>query len=556
MHVWHGVYMSTSIFPLRMMVGQKALHMTVLALGVTVLLVLMVLNCLLYSPSHVNHSTPFSDHLHILTPSGDNKHTYQEGDVLALLSGVNVSMQHVSVPTEPAHGVSTSTEHASTEHVDLNVPVVRPTKHVEVKTPQLNASTEPVHVNKAALVTSPVVLAWENHTKLSSRITPTVSFFSPAPTTSRGYVFSVVYWEQLASSACNIMSLQCWAGRLTPPMFVVQPYYINGWPRTVPFNNKFITFSDLFDVDRWNNVSSGDHYATLVNWKQYRSRAPRDLIVVKIIYWWLNTSNSSGLDRNSRIESGCSDQLFQVDDSIFVTFSVVRKVCINLSYGDVLTLEEFNARIFGGFNTGSVSVVFKEWRGISARNKFRIIMNDSHCEWHYVPIRHAWSPSDKVKTAATQYIGHFLRDKEYVALMLRLEWAVRGHDMTYLQDVLNRVLSQLVNVQLRAGTNITFLTADVGRFGSATASSLFWTAFTAFFEQVYNGTMTVSQWENSFELISGTEDRDFVAMLQATIVSHAKCVIFVGHGNFQKHTKYMYEDIHGNEPTLCVEHIH
>eukprot|EP00731_Ephydatia_muelleri_P010003 Em0005g589a len=160
-------------------------------------------------------------------------------------------------------------------------------------------------------------------------------------------------------------------------------------------------------------------------------------------------------------------------------------VCINLSYGDILTLEEFNTHIFGHFNPGSVSVVFKEWRGISARSKFRVSLNG-----------------------------------------------------------LELVLSQVKNVQKRTGINTTFLAADIGKFGSATlqVSSLLWESFSAFFDQLYKGSKSVLEWEKSFEQVSGTEDRDFVAMLQATVVSHAKCVIFVGHGNFQKHTKHMYEE--------------
>ena len=562
-----------------MLVGQKALRMTILVLGATVLVVLICFHTQLYSLSDDDRVTPLYAHFLAQSFSLHSNDAYKDKHILAHLPGSEGSSKQVDpeitevivssqqdvykmpemsvsekLPDSIAAGRNAYTKNGHSANSVLNVSAAQ----VDSKLPPTNVTTKLVDATKPVIITASAAPFPDTHPKMSNRVIPMVHNHSLAQA-SRGYVFSVVYWEQLASSACNIMSLQCWAGSQTPPMLVVQPYYSNGWPRTVPYPSRVVTLSDLLDVDRWNAVSSRENYATLVNWRQYRANAPRDLIIVKVIYWWLNTSDSRGIDRNSRLESGCSDEYFQIADNFFTVFTVVRKVCINLSYGDILTLEEFNSRIFGGFSPGSVSVIFKEWRGISARNKFRIIMNDSHCEWHYVPMRHAWSPSAKIKVAAGQYIERFLRNSEYVALMLRLEWAVRGHNMTYLNDVLTRVLGKLDDVQKRAGTNITFLTADVGRFGSSTlgaSSSILWTAFTGFFEQLFNDTMSVTQWENSFELISGTEDHDFIAMLQSTVVSRAKCVIFVGHGNFQKHTKFMYEELHGNEPTHCVEHIH
>lgn len=535
--------MILTIFLPRMFAGQKSLFIVMLILGMTVLLALMFYHEQLNSISEDDIVRLLGAHHDSQTAKNDDINNNRRDGIVVPLPGLDVSTglvehlsQNIQVPVDP--NVPELNAQVFTEQAYGNVALRNlhlPTKKVDPNVPEssVQASDSPTERTHAAQAIG------------SQR-------------GSIGYVFSVTYWEQLASGSCNIMSLQCWAGKLTPPMLVLQPFYWDGWPRSLPYMINVVTFSDVFDIDRWNNVSLADHYAPLTNWKQYRQHAPRDLIVVKIIYWWLNTSNGTGLDKNARLESGCEDELFRLEDPFFAYFLIVRKVCINLSYGDILTLEEFNAHIFGHYNPGSVSVVFKEWRGISARNKFRVILNDSNCEWHYVPIRRSWSPSSKVKAAATQYIERFLGNGEYVALMMRLEWALRGRNTSYLQDMMSRVLRRLKDVQERVGTDTTFLAADIGKFGSATVqvSSLLSESFSAFFDQLYDGSKSALEWEKSFKQVSGTEDRDFVAMLQATVVSHAKCVIFVGHGNFQKHTKYMYEDAHTSELTPCVEHIH
>ena len=536
-NTWYEIFMMSMCvclyFSSRMFFGQKALFMVILILGVTMLLALLFYCELLDSASDDDHVRLLGAHHHTQTVKNEDIDHNRREDIVMPLPGVDASVGPVLNTEVPV------------DRVDLNAPELN--AHTFNEQADGNVSVGSLHKR-----VDPSVPA-----ELSVSDSPTVQAIS-SQQASTGYVFSVTYWEQLASGTCNIMSLQCWAGKLTPPMLVLQPFYWDGWPRSLPYMLNVVTFSDVFDIDRWNNVSSADHYAPLTSWKQYKHNAPRNLIVVKIIYWWLNTSNSTGLDRNSRLELGCEEEFFRLEDSFFSSFVIVRKVCINLSYGDILTLEEFNTHIFGHLNPGSVSVVFKEWRGISARNKFRVILNDSNCEWHYVPIQRAWSPSEKVKAAAIQYIERFLGNGKYVAVMMRLEWALRGRNTSYLQDIMNRVLNGVKNMQERADTSTTFLTADIGKFGSATLQvpSLLWESFSVFFDQLYKGSKSVLEWEKSFEQVSGTEDRDFVAMLQATVVSHAKCVIFVGHGNFQKHTKYMYEDAHGNEPAPCVEHIH
>ncbi|KAL5494167.1 hypothetical protein EMCRGX_G015445 [Ephydatia muelleri] len=442
----------------RMFFGQKALFMVILILGVTMLLALLFYCELLDSASDDDHVRLLGAHHHTQTVKNEDIDHNRREDIVMPLPGVDASVGPVLNTEVPV------------DRVDLNAPELN--AHTFNEQADGNVSVGSLHKR-----VDPSVPA-----ELSVSDSPTVQAIS-SQQASTGYVFSVTYWEQLASGTCNIMSLQCWAGKLTPPMLVLQPFYWDGWPRSLPYMLNVVTFSDVFDIDRFALTC---RMATSSRWK------------------------------------------------------------------------EFNTHIFGHLNPGSVSVVFKEWRGISARNKFRVILNDSNCEWHYVPIRRAWSPSEKVKAAAIQYIERFLGNGKYVAVMMRLEWALRGRNTSYLQDIMNRVLNGVKNMQERADTSTTFLTADIGKFGSATLQvpSLLWESFSAFFDQLYKGSKSVLEWEKSFEQVSGTEDRDFVAMLQATVVSHAKCVIFVGHGNFQKHTKYMYEDAHGNEPAPCVEHIH
>ena len=371
---------------------------------------------------------------------------------------------------------------------------------------------------------------------------------------SSGYVYATQYWEQQSSSSFSLLSLQCWAGSLNYKMSVVEPFYYAGWPQIFSYHQKSTAprFSDLFDLATWNNVSEREYDAGLVPWSHFVNNALGDLITVQIIYWWVVSADAHGRDRHERISSGCKWNL-EDQDPFFHSYRIVRRACINFSYGDILTMEEFNGLVFGNYSQQNISVIFQEWRGFST-NPFRVPIAHG-CGDEIVLMSKAVAPSARMLALASDYKEQYLHNAEYIAIMVRMEKAVEMHPIQHIRAFLERVWNASNKLQHEHNISNMFVSMDIGRFGSSTLvdKSLI-SLGVSFFEEVTGKEVSISVWENSFQAIAKTADPAIIARLQSTIVSQSRCAVIAGGGTFQLHTIMMYHAAHQRERS-CLEEI-
>jgi hypothetical protein len=331
-------------------------------------------------------------------------------------------------------------------------------------------------------------------------------------------------------------------------MSVVEPFLSRSELRS-PVDDRDVRrmsrFRDVYDIENWNSLSVGVNYSTLSSWEDFMHSAPRNLITVNLEY---GTTKPRRERKGKSYRQGCTskgswNRLVQFLKS--KRFTVVRRVCINYAYVEKLTESEFHREVFGANKPTDSTVLFAAWRGL-LNNRMHI--TNSGCDR---PTAHMEAePSKQIILDARKYRETFLRTDNYVSIFVRMEKAMQSKEgnVTY---CFHQTLDHWRKMVSDTGMNTTFLSADIGRLGSDTYKFQEMLAFSEFFSVIYGNQLTVKQWEATFERVSSLSQSGYIAMLQKTIASEAKCVLFVGGGSFQRNALQMYRKRHAGKD-LCI----
>ena len=378
-----------------------------------------------------------------------------------------------------------------------------------------------------------------------------------------GYVLAIDYWEQMTSGSRNLQSLQCWAAQFN--LSVVEPMALGSvlkMPLKTPLkvSDKF-WFHNIFDMDMWNHLSANLSHSQLVPWDDFLINAPRNVILVSFKYYkeiksslkTLPTPQEPHISPSQRLKKGCSTHWDSVSNFLkSYHFQIVREVCLNFGYGDQLTIEQYNAHVYGGFAPNSATVIYWQWRGMGPPT--RVLIQNNKCG--NIHTEETIGPSQTLLQVAAEYQQKYLHGRPYLAVMARLEKVKigirKGKLKQSLQGCSSKLLSVWKEIQKESGLNVTFLAADVGRFGSN--SYHYDDNGTAIFENIfelfYGPGFSVENWEDSFQTVANTTDAGYIGQLQSVLVAHAKCVVFIGGGSFQRHAMSRYLQAHPN--TQCI----
>ena len=369
-------------------------------------------------------------------------------------------------------------------------------------------------------------------------------------TNRRGYVLALSYWDQQTSALRNLLGLQCWATKVN--LKVVEPFVVGSdyGMQVVKQNNDSdemeVRFRDLFDIDQWN----GQYHTKLtplVSWKSFLENAPRNIILVEIKY----TDHPMKFPELP-LDVACNKKrLTQQFLRYFGShqFHLQRTVCLDFKKLGILTTSQFNAYLFGNFSTSSVSVVFTEWRGIATSVYHRIMLRDFVCDSR-LGVALGLNPSQKIFKHANQYIQRYLHGGDYVAIALRLERMFSPAGKVNVSACLNKTLGYLSRLKQRIHPANTFLSIDAGRFGSKgykkkpLMASTLTLQVEKLIETLYGNSTTIEDWEETFVNISRTSNPGYIALLQKTIATRAKCLLLVGGGTFQQHASMLYQRMH------------
>ena len=93
---------------------------------------------------------------------------------------------------------------------------------------------------------------------------------------------SLNYWEQSGSALASLFDIQCWAHSVNITK-VVEPAIISNKGSVFQFQyRQEIPFSDYYDLEHWNNVSSSLNNSILVPQLKFFEQSVREIVHVQL----------------------------------------------------------------------------------------------------------------------------------------------------------------------------------------------------------------------------------------------------------------------------------
>ena len=406
------------------------------------------------------------------------------------------------------------------------------------------------------------------------RIQPSPSKASPItppgvqPTRSRsgprdyGYLVNLGASDQMTGAAMNMLSIQCLASKLSPKLVVVEPFVMNsylGARLTVEGRKDFdrkndLKLSDVYDIDTWHKVSDRYHYNRLASWESFIHDAPQDIILVE--NQWNHDCDLNALNK------ACS-----VFFKIF-NLRVVRTVCLNFKKSGGMNAGQFKGVVYGEYAPDQVTVIINRLPGIGGIGPWSTAVEGKACsKGHFGSvITDEMVPSQRIKRDAEEYIKHYFGGQtEYISLMVRIEHYIGSRRSLSKEEAINVVFPEIYqhwsDVRNKRNIQSTFLAMDVGKHGADGLdlrkfkyAEQLGTEMHKFFDNIYNGSISFTEWEDSFDIVSGVKSSSglngYVAILQKEIVSRGRCLILFGGGSFQQSAASLYKRAHVGQK-LC-----
>ena len=402
-----------------------------------------------------------------------------------------------------------------------------------------------------------------------------------------GYVVALSFSGQQGAGIQALMSLQCWAASFKLPIRILEPVINNTIFVSAPhemstsLSNAPLRFSDLFDIRHFNRISEFLGYAPVGTREDFFAFAPREVIYVDLksvpkstpmsqrmarIVWTVD-SEPEGEEHCYYFEnsSGKLKQLAYLNDS----FCVVRiiEATHSLAYHYIFSDKEVQEVIYGDRQPQHVTVILSMWRTpwYVANNELDNPLKCRHAGHDSSKTR--FLPSPRLISDAKYYEKHFLNASNEVTLMLRIEHMIEYVDHNQEEWTVDKCLSEayrLTKERLRIGKPM--VTLDMGKFGSgvwgmlATKRGVDVDGLTRksklLLNSLFDDKWTFEEWEESFTLATdGKENSGYIAALQRTLASRAKCLVLVGGGTFQDLALKDYLRNHPRREDQCVQLI-
>lgn len=399
-----------------------------------------------------------------------------------------------------------------------------------------------------------------------------------------GYVVALQFSGQQGAGIQALMSLQCWAASFGLPIRILEPLISSTMfasfvsPRHQ--NSTFLKFGDMFDLEHFNKISESSlNYAQLGTREDFFADAPKDIIFVSMDLIPKNASKKERIPKvvwTSDSESKGDEYCYQFEDmngylrQLFKeNFCVVRiiKAAHSLTSSYIFADKQLWKIIYGDRLPQHVTLIFSKWRTswFMPNNEAK---DPNMCKHSgYRSSKEQFIPSPRLIADAEYYEKNFLSSHNEVALMLRIE-----HMMMFISESEHSpnvwtVDKCLVEVfRLMKGMRLTgypMVTLDMGKFGSSsleatTGSKDTLTKLTektkVLLTSLFDNKLTFEEWEDSFtKATRGVEHHGYIAALQRTLASRAKCLVLVGGGSFQDLALKNYIMNHPNKADHCIE---
>ena len=386
----------------------------------------------------------------------------------------------------------------------------------------------------------------------------------------QGMAIVSLYAEQQVGAAMNLFSLQKWARSVGVP--VVEPFVQNSMFRLpIVFSQKELAtklrFRDYFDIDIWNNKSVLMNGSALISWEAFVEQAPKKYIFVAIVNSLREEERPIFIDDEIMQQEYCNDTFHYFTDkfSFYINLlqtTVVRRVCLSF-YKTIMNIDKFTDAIYGSIRPSDVVVWFQIWKGFSKNNRVRVFQQQFHRSPATLAMLHT---SKRILDDSQKYVQQFLKSEpgKYTAISIRTvvrgKYLPRSNHSSFFHNCIKELGSVIYSANSTDHDSNVFVALDLGRFGDRTVEhfihrSIIKSIETEIFQTMYNNSLTMWKWEQSFiQASGGITDSGYVAAMQRTIVENGQCLIlFGGRSNFQRSLLLTYKEKHANES--CIKEV-
>ena len=394
-----------------------------------------------------------------------------------------------------------------------------------------------------------------------------------------GYIISLQFSGQQGAGIQCLTSLQCLTASFDLPVLILEPSMLESeFVSLAPVgsqNSTVLRFGDFFDLQHFNRVSKSLGYALLGTKEEFFAAAPREIIFVQTTkkirsvnrrissseIVWTSESEPNG-DKYCYQFGQLQSHLTLLKSEQFCVVRIVRVTFVRNFFS-----ENFWKIIYGDKHPQDVTVIFNKWStpwlipndNAEDPNKCKDVGRNSTKE--------QFMPSARLIVDAKHYENMYLNSQNEVALMVRFE-----HMLNYIkQQTLSSPDSKKITVDDCVADTIRamkekqisgspMVTLDVGRFGSDSIEmkirAMLIEKSKLILTSLFNNGLSFEEWEDSFtKATGGVEHGGYIAALQRTLASRAKCLILVGGGNFQDLALKDYIKNHPNKTDQCIEFV-
>lgn len=388
------------------------------------------------------------------------------------------------------------------------------------------------------------------------------------------FVVTGSYGGQMTRAIRNMLVQQCWAGiHQDVNMSIVEPFSTKSQLVHTPQIWKKLNmgqlhtvarFSDYYNVTHYNLQSLKHNLAPLISWNEFIRKVPQNAIAVRI-----PTHGCSGVKIDSECSHSKSFRVFK-DEMSKLGVSIVKNVCLTCStIGHSYTTDDFINILFQNVNATRVSVMYDSWRNFGFTSSW--IRIPDYCKLVENPESSSFlRPSYLIGKHSQTYINTFVKRKQYVGIMLRIErfltLANSGRSNESIGSCLNKTLSMYDNIKSLRDVGV-YVTVDIGKYGSGVMQreetvsrfgkgslEAITQSVESVFRHLYNQNFTLDDWEATFVTAAGgVTERGYIAMLQRDIACHSDCLILMGGGSFQQVAGFHYlENIKRRKRSPCL----
>ena len=183
-------------------------------------------------------------------------------------------------------------------------------------------------------------------------------------------------------------------------------------------------------------------------------------------------------------------------------------------------------------------------------------------------------PATNIFEMAKKYTMTYLHTSlDYIAVMVRWEliftYDVWHEGRHYTGENCTREIEHhLGEMREKHGIEAAFLATDAGKYGSSQyqylkapqgsdkqLGDLAVQLTEKALEIVYGKPINISDYDNSFEKISGSTNPGFISQLHKVIAAKSRCLLIVGWSSYHQNVKMLYDDHHPNKEERCFIHV-